>query len=299
MRILTPQDAAHILQDVTSWAVCWKVQKGSDVLRQTNHDREIVVNLSSDTKGLNGSYDPFLAFNASTMRSAGDLAVDNLEVDTILDSLGITAADVRAGLFDDVRYYLFLVNWREPTNSAIILRAGLVGNIRTFAREIANSELRGLKQYLQQNIVRTYGAGCDADLGDARCGFDLSTVTISGVVTSVSSARLAFSSTDLGLSPTESNYWVGGLVTFTTGENASYSMEVRTQGDATSVTLFEPMPADIQAGDEFTIYPGCNKTHVVVDGVAVGDCKNKFNNVDNYRGFPFIPGQNQLIRGPE
>src|SRR3546814_12403519 len=87
------------------------------------------------------------------MRRSSDLAVDNLDVDALLDEFGISADAVRAGVFDGIRYVIFLVNWDAPTNSGIIVKSGIIGNIKSFAREVAPMELRGLTQYLQEPLL--------------------------------------------------------------------------------------------------------------------------------------------------
>ena len=57
-----------------------------------------------------------------------------------------------------------------------------------------------------------------------------------------------------------------------------------------AVTLFLGMPFEIEVGDRVTIYRGCKKD--------VADCKI-FDNINNYRGEPFVPGTDALIRSPD
>src|SRR3546814_3162609 len=121
------------------------------------------------------------------MRRSSDLAVDNLDVDALLDEFGISADAVRAGVFDGIRYVIFLVNWDAPTNSGIIVKSGIIGNIKSFAREVATMELRGLTQYLQQTLLEQTSLTCRAELGDARCTVDLSAFPVTGVVDAVAS----------------------------------------------------------------------------------------------------------------
>ncbi len=77
-----------------------------------------------------------------------------------------------------------------------------------------------------------------------------------------------------------------------TGANKDVAMEVKTWVDSTgTVTLFMPMPFDIAVGDEFEIFPGCNK--------STARCGSSlFDNIVNYRGLPFIPGNDDLQRYP-
>ncbi len=88
------------------------------------------------------------------------------------------------------------------------------------------------------------------------------------------------------------DWYTGGLVTFLTGLNAGLSMEVRKWTNATNLLeLFEPMKFEIAVDDIFQVYPGCNKT--------IDACRDKFDNVVNFRGEPFVPGNDQLFRSPD
>jgi uncharacterized phage protein (TIGR02218 family) len=226
------------------------------------------------------------------------MSVDNLDVDVLLDEYGITAADIRAGLFDNVEYTIFLVNWRDPTNSGIIVRNGLVGNFRSFANGLATGEARGLKQALSQTIIEAYSLTCRAQLGDERCKVNLAPYTLTGEVASVINRRRITITLDSG-APEPGDY-TGGLLTLTSGANAGYQQEIKLDSAADvfgTIELFEPFPYEVQAGDTLTLTPGCNKIHQVVDGVAVGDCKNRYDNVVNFRGEPFIPGTAEILRG--
>jgi hypothetical protein len=85
------------------------------------------------------------------------------------------------------------------------------------------------------------------------------------------------------------NWFKFGYVKWLTGENKNLSMEVKEWDNVTSqITLFLPMPRPIVANDQFEITPGCNR--------SLFTCKNKFNNVNNFRGEPYIPGQDTLLR---
>lgn len=82
-------------------------------------------------------------------------------------------------------------------------------------------------------------------------------------------------------------------VTWTAGLNAGAVMEVKSHansGAAVSFELWETMPFDVQAGDTFTVTAGCDKT--------LGMCRDRFGNLPNFRGFPFIPGNDAMTAYP-
>lgn len=89
-----------------------------------------------------------------------------------------------------------------------------------------------------------------------------------------------------------SGFFDFGVVTWLTGANAGLSMEVKSFS-AGQVTLVLPMPFPIStAGDSpsdtFKIVAGCDK--------AFATCRDKFHNVENFRGEPFIPGVDKLVQ---
>jgi len=55
--------------------------------------------------------------------------------------------------------------------------------------------------------------------------------------------------------------------------------------------IFLPMPFPIQKGDRFKVYPGCDR--------YFGTCKDRFDNVVNFRGFPHIPGRDAVMKYPD
>jgi uncharacterized phage protein (TIGR02218 family) len=67
---------------------------------------------------------------------------------------------------------------------------------------------------------------------------------------------------------------------------------VRSWDAATGMlSLFLPALYPIQAGDTCTIRPGCDK--------SFGTCQAKFDNVANFRGFPHVPGTDQVLSYPD
>jgi uncharacterized phage protein (TIGR02218 family) len=102
-------------------------------------------------------------------------------------------------------------------------------------------------------------------------------------VTVATSNRLF--TTDLGGSLT---YGYGVLTWTSSGSaNVGRSMEVKAHTATGVLELQLAMPYDIEVGDEFTIVPGCDKTKAT--------CIATFDNVVNFRGFSFVPGQDKVL----
>jgi hypothetical protein len=82
-------------------------------------------------------------------------------------------------------------------------------------------------------------------------------------------------------------YFAYGKVTFTGGANAGFSMDVKTFAPGV-VKLAMTLPYPLAVGDTYNIVAGCDR--------LFGTCKNRFNNVVNFRGEPYIPGQDVILR---
>lgn len=88
------------------------------------------------------------------------------------------------------------------------------------------------------------------------------------------------------LMPT-SEYFQNGLVTWITGLNAGLAAEVKLYSIG-YLELFQPMPYTVAVGDTYTVNAGCDK--------QLTTCIGRFSNVVNFRGFPHIPGMDQMMQ---
>lgn len=86
-----------------------------------------------------------------------------------------------------------------------------------------------------------------------------------------------------GIQPA-SGYVTRGTILFTSGPNAGASATIKqhvlTNG-VNTFSLMAPLTAAPAAGDNFTVFPGCDKT--------MATCQSGFNNLANFRGWPFVP----------
>ncbi|MBL6854436.1 MAG: phage BR0599 family protein, partial [Alphaproteobacteria bacterium] len=80
-----------------------------------------------------------------------------------------------------------------------------------------------------------------------------------------------------------------GKLTFTTGANAARAMEIK-RHTANTIELWHAMSNPIAPGDTFTVTAGCDKQFAT--------CKSKFVNGINFRGFPYMPGNDAVLAGP-
>jgi uncharacterized phage protein (TIGR02218 family) len=113
---------------------------------------------------------------------------------------------------------------------------------------------------------RIYSAGC----GLNRANFESNSTVEAGSTQIILKCLLGQSE----------GYFDIGFVEFTTGANSSIKRMVKSYS-AGQVILTNPLPVVPQVGDQFKIYPGCDGT--------MATCKNRFNNLSRFKGYPFAP----------
>ncbi len=98
----------------------------------------------------------------------------------MIASDGLAAADIVAGLYDEAAIVSYVVDWTDPsqyveTGAGSLARLELRGGAHD-GEGIFVAHVEGLLGRLDRVIGRRFTQLCDAVLGDARCGFDLSTM---------------------------------------------------------------------------------------------------------------------------
>lgn len=164
---------AHLAGPVLTLATLVTIiRRDGAVFGFTDHDQPLQY---AGRSYLPGTYTP------SAIVSTADAAVDNLEIQGLIDGTIITRPDLLAGVWRGARVVVEHVNYRDLTQGSRILRTGLIGEV-SLGETSFRAELRGLAQMLQQPVGELTSARCRADLGDARCGIDLSALVVSGAV---------------------------------------------------------------------------------------------------------------------
>ena len=266
---------SHLASGTTTLAWCWRVRRRDGRrLGFTDHDRDLTFDGTT--------FEAAAGFTASEIKDTVGLSVDNLEVSSALSSTTLSESDLAAGLFDDAEVEIFRVNWADTTQR-VLMRKGSLGEVKRTGLAFS-AEIRGLAHYLNQPKGRLYQFACDADLGDHRCGVDLTNPALraTGAIMIAANAR-AF--TAAGLASVANGFFNRGLVTFSSGANVGRSMEVRTHTLAAGIAtidLWQPLAHTPQPGDTFTITAGCDKQFTT--------CRDRFSNAANFRGFPHMPG---------
>lgn len=283
MRTIPSSLQAALDAGVTTLCRCWRVTRRDGAIQGfTDHDEDIVFDAVTFRAGT--------GFAAAEATERLGLAVDGTEIAGALAAESLTESDLAAGRYDAAYIEVWLVDWRDPA-SRVLVATGTLGEVR---REGAafTAELRSPADRLNQESGRLYTATCAADLGDARCGVDLTAAAYrgTGAVTALAGTS-AFAASGLGAFA--DGWFTAGRLAFTSGANAGVAVEVklhRADAGVVTLTLWQAMPESIAPGDAFTVTAGCDKRFPT--------CRDRFNNVLNFRGFPHIPGNDFVIRYP-
>jgi uncharacterized phage protein (TIGR02218 family) len=142
---------------------------------------------------------------------------------------------------------------------------------RTSATLTIASDLVVLDYDMPRNL---YSPTCLHTLYDSGCGIVRGTYAVAGALGAGSTTS------QINFSGAEASHAQGSLV-FSSGVNANVRATVKSVVPGVSLALIYPLPSPPATGDGFTVYAGCDHTRAT--------CQSRFNNLANFRGFPFVP----------
>ncbi len=278
MKIIPAHLQGQYNGEVTTLCTLWKITRTDGTIFGFT-DANIDVTYSGLT------YEAMTGYTASQMQLTDQLNVDNLQLQGLLESPSITPADLSAGLWDYAAVQIYRTDYYDPAGGVEYLMTGNLGQV-VANRNSFQAEIRGLMQPLQNESGQLISPACRAELGDTRCKVDLTPFTFAATITAVTNSA-TFNATAL---TQVDDYFSNGVITWTSGNNNALKMEVKHNTQSSSqVVLQLGMPYIIQVGDTFNIVAGCDKLQFT--------CINKFNNIVNFRGEPFLPGNDFLTKG--
>ncbi len=185
---------------------------------------------------------------------------------------------LRDGAFDSaevVRHRVFLT---EPAGSVIggvILFQGRISTVdnvgRTRATVTVASDLVILQYEMPRNL---WSPTCVQTLYDVGCGIPRGTFAANGTANPGSTSNRV-------LTTVAAAQHAQGSLVWTSGANANARATVKSVTVGAALNLMYPLPFAPTAGDTFTVHAGCDHTQAT--------CQGRFNNVSNFRGFPYVP----------
>lgn len=273
---------AHLKSGLTTVCRAWLLER-RDGTQFGFTDHDLPLSFEGIVFDANGG------LTAGTLIQTTGLSIDNTEALGALTDDRITDADINAGLYDDAKVTAWLVNW-EDVSARKILFSGSIGEIKRSDGQF-EAELRGLTEALNQPHGRSFLKTCSAVFGDASCKVDrLGPAASVQVAISEVIDRKTFGFDQLAY---DAAWFERGRLDVVSGAGVGLTGVIRRDTSGASariIQLVEPLRAEVAAGDTVRLIAGCDKT--------TKTCAEKFGNILNFQGFPFIPGDDWVTTVP-
>lgn len=166
----------------------------------------------------------------------------------------------------------------DPDLQASVVWVGLVGSARQpregFAELVCESVLNGFQN---AGLRLAYTRGCPHMLYDGECRVLKADFAVAATVTVASGTTIEVS----GIDAFEDGWFSAGFVEWPIdmlGTMERRAIDVHTGNQLTLLNNSSGLTVSL----DITLYPGCFRD--------TPTCKNKFNNLTNYGGFPHLPG---------
>lgn len=250
-----------------------------EVLRFSSFDRSITI-------GENDYQMTGLLFKRGEIHSSIGMEVDELTVSVYahrdnaqaaIDGVPFSEFARKGGLDGALMRLEYLI---MPTPGDVSLGAvtrffGRVGNVEPGRTETIIS-VQSLPVLLNVQMPRNlFQPGCLHTLYDSGCGLNKNSFEASGTVQAGSTTTII--NTDI---PGAAGYFDLGTIEFQSGTLAGHKRTVRSYAGGTFLISLPLITAPLTSVT-IKAWPGCNKMQAT--------CQNKFNNLPNFRGFPYIP----------
>ena len=285
MKVLDSGFKQTLEQESTYIAWCWLIRR-EDGIEHGFTSLDIRISIGTTP------YFPFTGFTPTADSNSEGLEQNNSQdLEGILSDEQISAADLLAGKFDGAVITCFQVDVTNPPTGLDENPPRFILQYQRYIRTVEISDLgfrfllRDDDYELEIEIAKLTSKFCDYDLGDERCGVDLTPFTFTVTITAIIS-RYEFQTTG-DFTPGQ---FSRGKVTFLSGENAGIQRDINIFGTENRFTLFLSAPFSLAVGDEIVIVQGCGKT--------LFDCITRYNNAVNSDSEPNIPTIAQAVNTP-
>ncbi|MBU7579182.1 MAG: DUF2163 domain-containing protein [Porphyrobacter sp.] len=259
-------------RELDTVATFWRIyRRDGAALAFTSHDRDLSFG------GIRHLAAPGMI--PAAIRMTAEIANDSAEVQGALNHDSLREDDLAAGLFDDAAIEIGAVDWTSLEHHT--LYTGQIGRIEDDRTQFS-AELRSSKSLLEQDLVPRTSPTCRAEFCGRGCGLSASRFSTVDTLTAVDleGNRARFAGLD-------AERYVDGRVRFMGGPQTGVAFGVI---DAAGDWLVpdRPLVAGTQPGTRAELREGCDHT--------IATCAERFGNAANFRGEPFLPGNDLLAR---
>lgn len=255
-------------------ATFWRVYRKDGVaLGFTSHDRALTFG------GITHRAAPGMLPTA--IRRTTDLDSDNAEVSGALSHDTISDQDLAAGLYDHAQITIGAVDWE--TLDRELFYTGSIGRVEEDGYAF-NTELISAKAELDTDLVPRTSPTCRAVFCGSQCGLSEARFITRRAVSAVD-----FDANKVLISTANPSDYMDGQLRFLDGPQTGVTFGI-VAADPNGLTLDRPLFESPDSGTTIALREGCDHT--------VETCSNRFGNADNFRGEPFLPGNDLLARYP-
>jgi uncharacterized phage protein (TIGR02218 family) len=262
---------------VTSLVYGWRLERSDGVtLGFTSHDQNVVHDgvLLQASPGL----------KPTTVVESLGLENDGLDVHGALTSDAIRAEDLAVGRWDGAYLEIFLFDWQDLAAERRLLACGELGSI-SYSTDAFEAEFLGLKTVFDRAVAPQTSPSCRAGFCDAACGLNRQKYLHKCHLVRTEEQRLMVETA----SPFAENIFAYGQLRVLGGDNCGRSFDIIGSG-ADYVELPRSQMGGIAPGTRVEIFEGCDK--------QIATCAVRFGNAVNFRGEPYLPGNDLLTRYP-
>lgn len=259
-------------RELDNVATFWRIYRRDGVaLAFTSHDRDLVF------AGLRHRAAPGMV--PAAIRLTTDLGNDDAEAEGALSHDSIRAADLAAGLFDEATIAIGAVDWETLEHR--VLYTGQIGGIEDDQRHFT-AELRSDKALLDEDYVPRTSPTCRAVFCGPGCGLGAQ-----AFATARPLAALDVERNRVRIAGLAGADYVDGALRFLAGPQTGLRFGIiAVYGEWFS--LDRPLAQGTAPGTRAVLHQGCDHTFAT--------CADRFGNAHNFRGEPFLPGNDYLTR---
>lgn len=263
-------------RSLTSLAYGWRLERCDGItLGFTTHDRDVVVD------GIMLKASP--GMQPTTIIQSVGPEIDGLEVSGALTSDMIRAGDLSAGRWDGATLEIFLFDWSDPTQDKQALAVGELGAV-SYANDFFDAELIGPQVMLEKPVVPQTSPACRAIFCDADCGLNRERFRHNVRISGIDGNEISVAGG--GLMPGQ---FAEGEARWLSGKLCGVTMKIA-DNTQTAFQLFIAPDSGAASGNLVELIEGCDK--------LLSTCANRFDNAINFRGEPYLPGNDILTRYP-
>ncbi len=263
-------------REVTTSAYLWRLEREDGVaIGFASHDRDLVID------GFRYRAAPGMV--PSSIALSDSLDIDNVEISGVMTSAAIAEADLDAGRWDGALLYISLVDWEQSEAEPLPLICGEFGEI-VRSGDSFTVEILGASSFLDEPIAPLTSPTCRAEFGDRQCKLSLHAHQREGRIITISGDEIG-----IDVPGGAGADFAFGSLRFLDGPNCGLSYAiVGGQGDAVRLADLPAQP--VTPGARVLLTEGCNKNFAT--------CRDRFANSINFRGEPYLPGNDLLTRYP-